>query len=280
MSTAFLRSVTAHVERNSSHFFPLGLAMKWKLLNAPAVDRPTSPRFKAGIVLVIACFLVFHANFSLAQNAGGKGVKNSTSVMNPGTATTSSGNLGGDRNNSVTGSPTAGTIGTPPSGGNVESLVTSPWFSLVTGVASMLGLLLALYQVQASNIPPSEFKSLLWKKSLFTSLGVGIVVFSTIQLYQQPDPPSKLFGLFYNLLHGIFPIDRHIEFYSGTWAWGILLVIGAAILAMATSVVAQKAIRQRTIDEFEVIRRKEDDSTKKLLHGRTISELSDDEKAN
>lgn len=45
-----------------------------------------------------------------------------------------------------------------------DSFAQSTWFSLISGGASVLALLLALYPIQIRNIPPSVFRSLLWKK--------------------------------------------------------------------------------------------------------------------
>lgn len=189
----------------------------------------------------------------------------------------------------VSGIATTGTWNFAPSGGFVTTgstaqsqkdtseleFVSNPWFGLVSGLASVLGLLVALYPVPASNLPPSEYKTLLWRKSLYISLGVGMIVFSTIQLYQQPDPPDGLFGFFYNILHGI--TFTNTEYYSGTWVWGILLVIGVTIFFYGASGRAQEQIRERVIAEFAAIRRGEEDATKKLFGKRELADLSDEE---
>jgi hypothetical protein len=168
-------------------------------------------------------------------------------------------------------------IGEPRDASEFE-FATKPWFALVSGLASVLGLLVALYSVPASNMPPSEYKALLWRKSLYTSLGVGMIVFSTIQLYQQPDPPAFLFGVFYNFLHGIPP--EYTGGYFGTWIWGILFVIGLIIFVWGISGRAQEQIRRRVIDEFVAIQRSEGEATNKFLCGRAFSELADDEQMN
>jgi hypothetical protein len=151
-----------------------------------------------------------------------------------------------------------------------------PWFALISGLASVLGLLVALYPVPASNMPPSDYKTLLWRKSLYISLGFGVVVFSTIQLYQQSAPPVGLLGIFYNILHGIALTNT--ADYSGTRIWGILLVIGSIISIYGASNKARVQIRKLIIDELAEIRRSEGDAIKRLMQGRDFSELTDEEK--
>lgn len=84
----------------------------------------------------------------------------------------------------------------------VASIAGSPWFGLIGGVASMLGFLLAVYPVQIRSVEPSVYRGLIWEKTLTWTAGLGLIVFSTVQIYyQRPPDPGSLPGMLYQFIH-------------------------------------------------------------------------------
>ena len=82
-------------------------------------------------------------------------------------------------------------------------ITTSTWFALLTGLASVLGFLITLYQLRVQYRPYSRLRSMEWEKNILISSGIGIMVFSSIQFYNQSPPPRPI-GLrnLYDYLHG------------------------------------------------------------------------------
>lgn len=75
----------------------------------------------------------------------------------------------------------------PPS---PTALARSPWFGLISGLASILGLLLALYTTQIRTIPYSLYRSLAWRQALLSSAGLGVAVAAAVNFYRQGSPAS------------------------------------------------------------------------------------------
>lgn len=90
----------------------------------------------------------------------------------------------------------------------VITIAQSPWFSLIGGLASMLGCLLAVYPVQVAQIPPSVYRGMVWQKALLWSCGIGLMVLAGIQFYMQVPPGSdtplgQILGQVHNFVHGL-----------------------------------------------------------------------------
>lgn len=70
----------------------------------------------------------------------------------------------------------------------VDIIINSVWFPLITGIASVLGCVLALYPIQIHPLHPSEYRTLQWKKTLLIAAGIGIIISSCIQIYLKVSP--------------------------------------------------------------------------------------------
>lgn len=70
----------------------------------------------------------------------------------------------------------------------VDTIINSVWFPLITGIASILGFVLALYPIQIHPLHPSEYRTLQWKKTLLIAAGIGIIISSCIQIYLKVSP--------------------------------------------------------------------------------------------
>ena len=68
----------------------------------------------------------------------------------------------------------------------VRQIADDKLFILVTGLASLLGCLLAMFPVQARSIDPSVYRTLIWQKALLWGVGLGLTVASLVAIYQQP----------------------------------------------------------------------------------------------
>jgi len=153
---------------------------------------------------------------------------------------------------------------------SVYEFVDNYWFSLTTGIASILGLLFALYPVQIRNLPPSVFRSLIWKKSLLTSFGVGVIVFSGIQFYNQYPPPGGLFGIPYSIIHASESIVPYFE--GGTYLWGVLFFFGLILLWKGTRTDPMGIVRERLINDGQEIRHLLEKELKTILSNKSSYE--------
>jgi hypothetical protein len=70
----------------------------------------------------------------------------------------------------------------------VDTIIHSVWFPLITGIASLLGCVLALYPIQIHPLHPSEYRTLQWKKTLLIAASIGIIISSCIQIYLNVSP--------------------------------------------------------------------------------------------
>lgn len=158
----------------------------------------------------------------------------------------------------------------------MENFVKSPWFSLVSGCASILALILAMYPIQVRSLPTSVFRTLVWKKTLLLSFGLGIIVFSGIQFYNQFPPGGKFFGIPYALLHGKMVIYSYGE--GGTHLWGILFLLGVALFSAGAVLDPARKIRERLLDEGKEIHEVQARELGRILRGGTYEKLTIDEK--
>lgn len=85
----------------------------------------------------------------------------------------------------------------------MKDFVQSEWFALVSGLASVLGVLLTLYQSRVKYRPHSKIRTLEWQKTLLISLGTGVFIAASIQFYfQQPPPTHGPIRDLHDFLHG------------------------------------------------------------------------------
>lgn len=156
--------------------------------------------------------------------------------------------------------------------GSIVGIAKSYWFSLISGLASVLGLLLAMYPVQIRSLSPSVFRSLVWKKTLLTSFGVGIIVFSGIQFYSQTPPPGGFFAVLYSILHGSKSYVPWLE--GGTSVWGFMLIFGLIILWKAARLDPMRKIHNRLIEDGQQLRHSLERDLKHILDSSSYDKLS------
>lgn len=112
----------------------------------------------------------------------------------------------------------------------LDNLATSPWFAILAGLASILGLLVPLFVTQVRNIPFSLYRSLMWRKTFFLAGGVGLGVFSGIKFVtQEISPTPPVLRELHARLVGEFRADASNDF-TGTSAWALLLFISIGLL--------------------------------------------------
>lgn len=82
-------------------------------------------------------------------------------------------------------------------------LAESPWFAVGSGLASFIGVLLALYQMRVRYYAGSRLRLLELQRVAVLAAGVGLATFASISFYLQPYPPGFLpFRYIYDLGHG------------------------------------------------------------------------------
>lgn len=147
------------------------------------------------------------------------------------------------------------------------------WFSALTGLASIISLLLAIYPVQIKNLPPSVFRSIIWKKSLLISFGVGISITACTQFYIQSPPQISFLYKLHVLMHG-----HQTGYAHGPSIWGFLILIGVILLIFGYFQDPAKIIRKKIMEHIKTIQNDQKIALKKILNGKSYSELSEVEK--
>jgi len=130
-------------------------------------------------------------------------------------------------------SPIPSSAGPPRADGpsSLGAVSQSPWFALVSGVASILGLLIPLYATQIRSIPFSLYRSFTWRKFLLISGGAGAAVFSAIKLLDV-DPGL---GRVSNMLSIIFSAEYVPRAYPSGYLAAIFCVLSVGFgLALIT----------------------------------------------
>ena len=105
----------------------------------------------------------------------------------------------------------------------MRDFVRSDLFALITGLASVIGTLLAIYQIRVNKTRHSSFRRREWQKALMISVGAGLVAASGVKFYFQDLPPSVIpLRQFYDTLHGISASQwpNGVYSYSGVGADG------------------------------------------------------------
>lgn len=133
---------------------------------------------------------------------------------------------------------------------SIQSLADSAWFALITGLASILGFIIAVYPIQIRHVPPSVFRALLWNRTLLMAAGCGLIVFSLIKFYNQnvaPDLP--LLDILWSILRG----QNLGDSATGPSIWGILLFVGIGCLIGGSKLDPAKKIRILMISEGKAV---------------------------
>ena len=86
----------------------------------------------------------------------------------------------------------------------MDEIIKSGWFVFFTGSASIVGVLLSIYQLKIKGMAPSLYRSKLWFKSIFVSLSFGMIVVGFVGFVNQDNPPpDDTFRKLYDGFHGI-----------------------------------------------------------------------------
>jgi hypothetical protein len=116
------------------------------------------------------------------------------------------------------------TVGSQSSFGQISQ---SPWFALVSGVASIIGLMVTLYGTQIRTIPFSLYRSYAWTRVLLLSFGIGILVSTGIMFYTQTQAPSFIcLSYIFRFLHGY---TYYYNITEGPNMWAIIFLVGGGI---------------------------------------------------
>ena len=104
------------------------------------------------------------------------------------------------------------------------------------------------------------------------SFGVGVVIFSGIQYYNQhPEPSGPFLGLPYAILHGHFD---YIPFgYGGTLVWGILMILGFIALFVGKNIDAVDQIQKKIMRYGKEIQETQKKELDNLLNGKDYENL-------
>lgn len=141
-----------------------------------------------------------------------------------------------------------------------SALAHSTWFALASGLASILALVLTLYTTQIRGLPFSLYRSLIWRKSLLMTFGVGLAIFSLIHLHTQILAGTRL---------GWWASDFRVS-----RLWDVLLVVGLALCATGLLYDPRKHLNRLLLKERRGIRKAFQDEVRDYLTEGDLSKLS------
>ncbi len=86
---------------------------------------------------------------------------------------------------------------------DIKQIVNSVWFPFITGIASIIGVILTLYTLRVRRYTHLRYRLLEWQKIIIIAIGVGLLTFGSIYFYIQSRPPAFfLFKYLYDSIHG------------------------------------------------------------------------------
>jgi len=155
---------------------------------------------------------------------------------------------------------------------SLRDLPRSPWFALTSGLASIFGLLIALYTTQVRTIPFSLYRSLMWRKALLLTVGGGLFVFSGIKFYTQEERPYlEPLGAIHDLLVGANPYLSHGH---GTSIWALLTIVAIVVIAFGVTYDAASKARQTIVREQQALQAAQELQIASLLGRKSFDQLS------
>lgn len=157
----------------------------------------------------------------------------------------------------------------PAPAGGIKGIVDSSWFVLVTGVASIIGLLLTLYGTEVKPLPQSMYRTLTWRRVLLLSAGVGLVVLAATGFYNR-EPPTLL----YELRQGINSVRIDVK----AVAWIGLALVGMSLGVFGYRLDPLKQVQQKLREERRALQRSRQMEIARLLHTTSFEELSEPQK--
>lgn len=166
-----------------------------------------------------------------------------------------------------------GNTNTAP-GNLIRDLSQAPLFALVSGVASILGLLLALYATQVRTIPFSFYRSLMWRKVMLISLGTGLLVFAGMKFYAQEQAPFlPPFTEVHAALVGELRVSNWDYEPHGPVIWPIIFLFGAVVFAVGLFHDPAALARRILVREQDALHHALDQQITHLLRGRKATDL-------
>lgn len=171
------------------------------------------------------------------------------------------------------GNTTPGVGGTSPAI-SMRNVAQAPWFALASGVASILGLILALYGTQVRTIPFSLYRSLMWRKVLLLSIGAGFMIFGIMKFYNQDEAPylSPLREA-HALLRGYLFVSPYDNQPHGTVVWPFVALVGSLLFAIGLLYDPAVHARRILVREYDALHGPLDDQIAHLRGSKKISEL-------
>lgn len=156
----------------------------------------------------------------------------------------------------------------------LRDISQSPLFALLSGIASMLGLLLALYPTQVRPIPFSLYRSLMWRKMLLLAGSIGLLVFSATKFYTQDEAPAiEPLGKLHTMLLGVQRVSPFDGQAHGPSIWALLLILAVFLLIVGISYDPEIRAREILIREQKALQSAQEDQLKHVLGGRQIDDL-------
>ncbi|MCG6535365.1 MAG: hypothetical protein L7F78_11900, partial [Syntrophales bacterium LBB04] len=166
-----------------------------------------------------------------------------------------------------------------PGSMSLSDVASSPWFGLISGLASILGLLIALYGTQVRTLPFSLYRSLVWQRALILSFGIGTILFSCISFYNQDPPPGviALRQLYFWLHYGDFGFhygDHEFnDFGNGTSLWFVTFIIGAVTVIWGFVYDPFEVVRNKLFEEGRLLQEVRKTQIERLLGNSSLEQL-------
>jgi hypothetical protein len=83
-----------------------------------------------------------------------------------------------------------------------HQFINTDWFAIVSGLSSIIGLLVSFYQIKIKSAKSSIIRKYEWQRSIFFSFTFGVFIFSSIMFFNQDRPNNETFGEIHDLIKG------------------------------------------------------------------------------
>lgn len=76
----------------------------------------------------------------------------------------------------------------------MQNIINSIWVALISGIASIIGVILTLYSIRVRPTKSSLLRRMEWEKTFLIGVSIGMMVFTFIRFYNQWPLPRELFS--------------------------------------------------------------------------------------
>jgi hypothetical protein len=163
-----------------------------------------------------------------------------------------------------------------------EQFKPTNWFAFVAGLASMIGVVLTLYQIRVRPQRNPRIRLGEWSRTILLGSGFGILILGSVALYNQPNPPSfVLFSSIYDGLHGISGNEVTDSREHGENVWGFLLFVGAMLVYIGfrhCHYTTMDSISRNALSRGNMLRKQRDRELAAILRNREYVDLSVNER--